>query len=97
MLQENKKNRGDLNLGYPTWLSLSNWAMQTIMSCPRDYQEVILHTLIGFREARDEPNDRQSGLEVIPRVSEQVALVQVDNIVLGESQTHMLVENINVT
>ena len=30
--------------------------MKTIVSCPQGYPEVILHTLIGFREARDEPN-----------------------------------------
>jgi len=34
MLQENKKNRVELNLGYLTWLSLSNWTVKTIMPCP---------------------------------------------------------------
>ena len=34
MLQGNEKNRVDLNLGYPTWLSLSNRVVKTIMSCP---------------------------------------------------------------
>ena len=57
MLQEKRKNRRDLNLGYPIWLSLSDWAVKTIIPCPRGYQEVILHTLIGFGEARDESNN----------------------------------------
>ena len=34
MLQENKKNSGDLNRGYLTWLSLSDWVVKTIMPYP---------------------------------------------------------------
>ena len=63
-----KKGGGgrDLNLGYPTWFSLPDWAVKTIMPFPQDYQKVILHALVGFEEAQNKPDDRGSGLKVIP-------------------------------
>ena len=32
-----KKKKKNLNLGYPTWLSLSDWAVKTVVPFPRDY------------------------------------------------------------
>ena len=61
-----KKEKKDLNLGYPTWLSLLDWAMKTVVPFTRDYQKVILHALIRFWEARDEPDNQGSRLKVIP-------------------------------
>ena len=36
------------------------------MPFPQDYQKVILHALVGFEEAQNKPDDRGSGLKVIP-------------------------------
>ena len=55
--KKKKKREGNLSLRHPTWLSLLDWAVKTVVPCPQDYQEEILHTLIGFREARDEPDN----------------------------------------
>ena len=59
----------DLTLGYPTWLSLSSWAMKSVVPFPRGNQVVILHALIGLRKTQYKPNNVGPGLEVIPRVS----------------------------
>ena len=32
-----EKEKKDLNLGYPTWLSFPDWAMKTIVPFTRDY------------------------------------------------------------
>ena len=44
------KKKKNLNLGYPTWLSFSNWAVKIVVPFTRDYQKVILHALVGFEE-----------------------------------------------
>ena len=46
-----KKEKKDLNLGYPIWPSFPNWAVKTVIPFTQDYQKVILHALIGFGEA----------------------------------------------
>ena len=51
---------------YPTWLSLTDWAVKTIMSFPQNYQKVIFHALLGFGEARDKTDDGGSRLKVKP-------------------------------
>ena len=49
MLKKRKKK--NLNLGYPIWLSLPNWAVNTVIPFTQNYQKVILHALIRFGEA----------------------------------------------
>jgi len=66
MLKKNYKKKKDLNLGYPTWLSLPDWAVKTVVPFTRDYQKVILHALVRFREEQDEFDNKGSRLKVIP-------------------------------
>ena len=48
MLQEKRKKRRDLNLGYPTWLSLPSRTVKTIVRFPRGDQVVVLQAFIGL-------------------------------------------------
>ena len=48
MLQEKRKKRRDLNLGYPTWLSLSSRIVKTVVLFARGNQVVVLQTFIGL-------------------------------------------------
>ena len=41
----------NLTLRYPTWHSISDWAMQTIMLRSRSDEVIFLHPLVKFGEA----------------------------------------------
>ena len=87
----------DLNLGYPTWISLSSWEMKTVMPFPRGDQVVILHAFVGFRKTRYQSNNVGLRLEVISRVGELMALIHMNDVMPRESQAHLLVESIYAT
>ena len=46
----------DLNLRYPTWLSLLGWAVKTVVPFIRGDQVIILYALVGLGKTRDKPN-----------------------------------------
>ena len=85
----------NLTLRYPTWLSLSDGAVKAIMPRSRSDEVVIFHSFVGFKEARNEPDDGQPRLEVKPTVSLGMTLIHVNHVVPCESQSEMLVESID--
>ena len=87
----------DLNLGYPTWLSLPSWAMKTVVPFTKDDQVVILYALVGLGKTQDKPNHLRPRLKVVAQVCQQMALVHPNDIVLGKVQPHMLVESVYTT
>ena len=75
----------DLNLGYPTWISLPSLAVKTVVPFLRGDQVVVLHALVRLWKTRYHSNNIKPRLEVISRAFELVALVHMNDIVLHKS------------
>ena len=84
----------DLNLRYPTWISLPSWVIKIIVPFPRGDQVVILHAFVGLRKTRYQSNNVRPRLEVISPIGELVALIHMNNIMPRESQARLLIESI---
>ena len=87
----------DLNLGYPTQISLPSQAVKTVVPFPRCNKVVILHVFIGFGKTRYQSNNIGLRLEVISGVEKLVALIHMNYVMPRESQAHMLVESVYAT
>ena len=75
----------DLNLGYPTWISLPSLAVKTVVPFLRGDQVVVLHALVRLWKTRYQSNNIELRLEVISRAFKLVALVHMNDIVLHKS------------
>ena len=71
--------------------------MKSIMPIPRDNQEVLVHTLVGIRETRYEPDFRNPSCEVIPLALEVLTVIYPVNMVMGEVHTHLFVKGAYTT
>ena len=70
----------DLNLGYPTWLSLPNWVVKIVVPLLEGDQVVDLHAVVGLGKTRYQPNNSRPGLKVISRIGKRMTLVHVNDV-----------------
>ena len=75
----------DLNLRYPTSISLPSGAMKTVVPFPIGDQVVILHAFVGLRKTRYQSNNVRPRFEVISRVGELVTLIHMNDLMPRES------------
>ena len=59
--------------------------MKTVMPLPQNNQIIIFQALVGLRETGYQPNNVGPGLEIIPRAGKGMALVHMNDVMLGES------------
>ena len=71
--------------------------MKSIKPLPWDNQEVLVHTLVGIREARYKPDLKDPSFQIIPLAFEVLKIVNRVNVVIGEAHTHLFVKGIYTT
>ena len=61
------------------------------MPFTRDDQKILVHALVGFEKAGDQPNQGNRGFKVISRALEVLAIIHPIGIVIGKINPYLMI------